>query len=111
MMSDLEMTKLCAEAMRFQVGGRCGDAAILVDGMATTIYEPLTDDAQAMALVKKFRLLVDGGNAQWCVHGDTAGSGSINENLNRAIVESVANMQKNIRQQAEYSTATKTQSR
>ena len=55
-------------------------------------YDPLHDDAQAMALVKKFRLLVDGGNAMWCVHGDTAGSGRIDDDLNRAIVGCVAQM-------------------
>jgi hypothetical protein len=95
-MDDLEITRRCAEAMGIEVfvdafGDLCVENGDI--GADNYFYSPLTDDAQCFALVKKFRLLVDGGNAgAWCVHSDVVGSGKINENLNRAICECVANM-------------------
>ena len=93
-MTDLEITRFCAQAMGVDVhestfnSGRIG-----LFPRTGYEYEPLHDDAECMALVKKFRLLVDGGNVLWCVHGDVFGSGVINADLNRAICESVARMQ------------------
>ena len=47
-MTDLELTKLCAEAMGIEISPvRHGDGDF-------SLYDPLHDDAQAMALVKKF---------------------------------------------------------
>ena len=60
-MTDLEMTKLCAEAMGlelFQVP-EYGDVLFIVGDQCeygNVPYEPLEDDAQAMALVKRFNL-------------------------------------------------------
>lgn len=56
-MADLEITRLCAKAMGLElwvVGERCE----IMNSLVSTgrIYHPLHDDAQAMALVKKFRL-------------------------------------------------------
>ena len=80
-MTDLEMTELCAEAM-----------GVPLMGSNVPLWNPLHDDAQAMALVKKFALdIVCAG--QWQVsrsrRGDTT---AVNADLNRAIVECVAKM-------------------
>ena len=96
-MTDLEITKRCAEAM--------GVEAHLVENSGLFIftrgfgsvalaekYDPLHDDAQAMALVKKFRLRpapVQGG--VWSVHGGDNECGSADD-LNRAICLCVAKM-------------------
>ena len=62
------------------------------------LYDPLHDDAQAMALVKKFRLSIRNEVDQWRVseiggddiHQDEDG---VNADLNRAICETVAKLQ------------------
>ena len=91
-MTDIEMTKLCGDAMGYQ-------SSIRDDGTYGKDWNPLERDAQAMALVKKFRLDVtnffgfDDGFHEWRVRGTVAGwetSGS--KDVNRAIVECVANM-------------------
>ena len=99
-MTDLEITRLCAEAY-FDSGKRMisciGDVAYVepyceVDAIR---YDPLHDDAQAMALVKKMRLDIDSewpGRDRWIVMG-TGGFAS-SDDLNRAICECVADMQK-----------------
>jgi hypothetical protein len=61
-------------------------------------YNPLHDDAQAMALVKKFELgLGRGKDRSWIAH-TTREAGtfchSSNNDLNRAICECVAKMRK-----------------
>ena len=115
-MTDLEMTKLCAEAMGYRCGLQkivdCSPGFILStttlnsmnlpDGWETGTndgpYDPFHDDAQAMALVKKFGLDVRGPAQDhlWEVwfalqpeHYHTA-----RDDLNRAIVECVAKMQR-----------------
>lgn len=99
-MTDLEITRLCAEEMGITL-----DEDMLSDGLleywgsegSSRSYNPLHDDAQAMALVKKFLLSVgfDGGWA--CVKNDGRGmlqSGAYHyPDLNRAICECVAKMQ------------------
>ena len=97
-MTGLEMTKLCAEAM----GDMClehTEEHYLVSAVWGRRYDPLHDDAQAMALVKNFFLrtewlvtkewvsLYGGNNApnEKCVV-------AANPDLNRAIVECVAKM-------------------
>ena len=82
-MTDLEITKLCAEAMGIMdthnidvaYNGDFQDWPCLPDG---TQYDPLENDDQALALVNKFHMGIDyiGG-----------------EQLNRAICERVAKMQ------------------
>lgn len=102
------MTKLCAEAigMEYTVGwnGNYLDSVYSLrcytkDEMAAggidygQRYWPLDKDAQAMALVKRFRLQIDPYDDQWnvaCVDKSAA----IREDLNRAIVECVANLAK-----------------
>lgn len=93
-MTDLEITSLCAEAM-----GETSIAAMeFLEEVTRGGWEPLHDDAQAMALVKKFRLSI-GFNSGWgCVKNDENNmllSGCYHfETLNKAICECVANMQK-----------------
>lgn len=103
-MTDLEMTKLCAEAMGLsweaeqkRIAARDGK---WLHGYETPLYDPLHDDAQAMALMKKFRLGINAHNAEYqvwpqggIVSNKVAGeSCSFNVELNRAIVECVAKM-------------------
>ena len=99
-MTDLEMTKLCAEAM--------GDLPAMVEhegemrfGYASCMgpaYDPLHNDAQAMALVKKFGLAIQPPyfdmKAGWHVWKEPRPNcTAIGHDLNRAIVECVAKMQ------------------
>jgi hypothetical protein len=105
-MIDYEMTRLCAEAMGywptvFTVAMQdlaLSPSAMWVDGVVNKgcrVYDPLHDDAQAMALVKKFELAVCPviGPKSWCAYvvGDDE-SQINNTDLNRAIVECVAKM-------------------
>lgn len=66
------------------------------DAIAQLDYNPLTDDAQAMALVKKFSLRIDkfSEKAPWLVIAESGGefAEADNHNLNRAICECVANL-------------------
>lgn len=114
--SDLELTKACAEAMglhllpayaendiRYRPGGEwnglmahIGERPCLF--IESGAYSPLHNDAQAMALVKKFSLLVQPDDApagKWRVHGyirdDEWVQGS-DKDLNRAICECVAKL-------------------
>lgn len=133
-MNDLEMTKLCAEAMGWKHLGAVGatlppsvkypsEAAAQsngklwclsggndwwldpnghhICGVCSAIPDPLHDDAQAMALVKRFNLAIRPPQfvptCQWHVWTDSSDTGSgknsgIAIDLNRAIVECVAKM-------------------
>lgn len=108
-MTDLEMTKLCAEAMSFQYNEwshltpsktGSGIAAWIGDDDPRINYDPLHDDAQTMVLVKKFALSLawyDSENMNvWSASSNFRPNTErfLNPNLNRAIVECVANMQK-----------------
>jgi len=101
-MTDLEITKLCAEAMGIPCvyvrppGWDERDHYLVArDGGA---YNPLHDDAQAMALVKRFDLNFEKfPGSSWEVSrwsGNTWSEELFNDDLNRAICECVANMQK-----------------
>ncbi|MHB8413889.1 MAG: hypothetical protein ACYDB1_00645 [Acidiferrobacteraceae bacterium] len=104
-MTDLEITRLCAEAMNFhyrvtepgseEFAGISESRVIIPDnfGCQGCVYKPLTDDAQAMALVKKVGLVLGRfRDGHWTVDGP----GSVvarSDDLNRAICECVARMQ------------------
>lgn len=119
-MTDLEMTKLCAEAMAFEFMSAEGTGLIVISdeppewakpiavgGKTAIPYDPLHDDAQAMALVKRFALHPEtpmNNDGLWTVEayqwrGTTLHVVSCSENadLNRAIVECVAKMQQEAR--------------
>ena len=101
-MTDLEMTRLCAEAMELPIGEvaypddkiwiSCGKDR---QGISLFyIYAPLSDDVQAMVLVKRFRVHCQYGWDHWGAQPAVAGAISTqNDDLNRAIVECVAKMQ------------------
>ena len=109
-MTDPEIIRRCAEAYfagRLSYGPQISQ---LTDGKAfvepddeveAIVYDPLHDDAQAMALVKKFELGVRVGEHQvgeksWVVCRVSgpflAQIKTVNVNLNRAICECVAKM-------------------
>lgn len=109
-MNDLEMTRLCAEAMGFNPiedgSGGIGinhklEPAVGEYTNAWEDYDPIHDDAQAMALVKRFRLDIysfyadDDDGKRWasCTEDGNVHNEIGNINLNRAIVECVATMQ------------------
>lgn len=93
-MTDLEMIKRCAEKMGYATSVDRGDGFILVNSLG---YDPLHDDAQAMALVKKFKLEIlqqeEGKTVRvrypWSSPDHMTGW---YDDLNRAIVECVAKL-------------------
>ena len=103
-MTDLEMTKLCAAAIGLKIEhvqrGWCYyiyhpiEAALPI----FAAYHPLSNDGQAMALVRKFALpvspIIDGDlHIGWVVGAITPQNVNQSDDLNRAIVECVAKMQ------------------
>ena len=101
-MTDLEITKLCAEAMGEHINSRSSELMVYVDdGGLDMEYNPLHNDAQAMALVKKLSLFIecrffaDEEESQyWNVFQRGYGSSQVmSKDLNRAICECVAKMQ------------------
>lgn len=117
-MSDLELVRLCAEAMGLYLlpaypkghllynpnhdrGGFMWSGEIDGEGcyfIQSGAYDPLHDDAQAMALVKKMSLCISAPQS-YEVSGPKWGVGQDHKlstwgpDLNRAIVECVAKMQ------------------
>ena len=86
-MTDLEITKLCAEAIGWEIFEENGS---LWEKSGLVIYDPLHDDAQAMALLKKLNLCILPARVTVVV-GQY--SEARNMDLNRAICECVAKMQ------------------
>src|ERR1700674_3141426 len=110
-MTDLEMTKLCAEPMGFEYYPQAYSAGLTAwwidkGNKDWCFYDPLDDDAQAMALVKKFSLLIfkprnwqvvvaeqwNNGPPGISIGNRTDALGE-SDDLNRAIVKCVAKMQ------------------
>lgn len=102
-MTDLEMTKLCAQAIGVKTfsgsaprGGGDWPYFIPRPGAGAYVYDPLDDDAQAMALVKKFHIHIDTlSDGMWSVDVGWLKPGDEVEDfdLNRAICECVAKVQ------------------
>ena len=88
-MTDLEITRLCAEAMGYEYSDGSGTICVSKAGVGN--YDPLHDDAQAMALVKKFRLEVQ-DCGKWFV-SEHQNADAFEDDLNRAICLTVARMQ------------------
>src|SRR5882757_2839988 len=96
--SDLEMVKACAEAMGLRL--KLDDCGSYYDEEGSVrVYWPLGKDAQAMALVKRFKLrsICVNGSDNWSVSRGFLES-AMNPDLNRAIVECVAKLQSKARQ-------------
>lgn len=106
-MNDLEMTKLCAEAMGLQnpriQETLSGDKFVTygpLDQALIPRYWPLQYDAQCFALVKEFHLeiipitMMDGSFKEWSAWKDrmTRAVWSESPNLNRCIVECIAKL-------------------
>lgn len=105
-MTDVEITRLCAKAMGlvFEVPREFSGQRIFEEMYAAkkSQYNPLHEDAQAMALVKKFGLLCDpqhdgqdfSTDQGWEVSHPSLPEEylSISPDLNRAICECVAQM-------------------
>jgi hypothetical protein len=92
-MTDLEMTKLCENAMGLDSTKEDARRKRLDGAWRTyqeTEYDPLHDDAQAMALVKKFKLILA---RRHVMSDDNTVTVFRDQGENRAIVECVAKMQ------------------
>mgnify|MGYP001615773257 CR=1 FL=1 len=64
-MTDLELTEACAEAAGLTVVEQLGRVMFPNTQLGSPIYDPLHDDAQAMALVKKFNLWLTFRREKW----------------------------------------------
>lgn len=97
-MTDLEITQLCFEAISGIKTPRWGLQFFQIEGVT---YDPLHDDAQAMALMKRFKLecyCEEEHDDLWLVAPSTVllshlGHDVMDKDLNRAICLCVANMQ------------------
>ena len=93
-MTDLEMTKLCAEAMGYKIVYP-NDASLPIaieSELGAGLYNPLHDDAQAMALVKRFKPYIGYAPPEYHVHIREGNYWGQSEDLNRAIVECVTKL-------------------
>lgn len=97
--SDLEITRKCAEAMGYKgegISDHWGGMPVFASEIG--VYDPLHDDAQCFALVKRFFLDVANiRNEYWAVTTGNFPSGGKVEwtrdaDLNRAICLAVARM-------------------
>lgn len=98
-MTDLEAVRRCAEAMGYtKISAHHIGLPLFTS--ETGIYDPLTDDQQAMALVKRFDVAIrrtsldqTGGVQQEWAAAIPFNRAVIAPDLNRAIVFAVANRQ------------------
>ena len=100
-MTDLEITKLCAEAMGIDFISnltietcptKSGEFCIEIG--LQDLYDPLHDDAQAMALVRRLKITCEWINEPigWTAH--LSGDYANDSDLSLAIVKCVAKMQR-----------------
>lgn len=113
-MDDLTMTRLTATAMGFEFDDGDSDCLMVAQTVADMkaaaapypiertayswfMWNPLEDDLQAMALVKRFKMgFCPTANGNWCgavMPRSFNGSYADDPSLNRAIVLAVAKMQ------------------
>lgn len=93
-MTDIELTRACAEAMGLTVHFHRGRFSFYADS-AKHYYDPLHDKAQCFEMVERFRLHVCPGIA-WAVWPDGRGPENAHDaddpDLPRAVVQCVAAM-------------------
>jgi len=98
-MTDLEMTTLCAESLglTYEV---LSNVVCINDPANSVIWNPLHDNAQAMALLTQFKLVIEPDGdwaATWINRSRKKGLRTVAvrhaTTLNRAIVECVVEMQ------------------
>lgn len=93
-MTDLEMTRLCAEALGLPTDMvQHDESGPYLKTSRYGRYQPLHDDAQAMELQKRFRFDIRYISENWWGVGGRGNHWSYGPDLNRAIVECVAKMQ------------------
>lgn len=98
-MTDLELVRLCAVAMGIKREIDEGEQVYRMEDKYRRLhwFDPIHDDAQAMALVKRFRLNISAQPKEWDVDAFTIGGNEQNfctdADLNRAICECVAKME------------------
>lgn len=89
-MTDLEITRRCAVALRAQYSEENGRIYWIVDD-DSRLFDPLQNDAQAILLLKHFKLKVSHSLiGMWVVSGH--GQRVEGPSLNRAICECVAKL-------------------
>lgn len=97
-MTDLEMTRLCAEALGYKyVNPLRADIGNIPGSITRIVFDPIHDDAQALALIKKFGLCVRRiSPTLWATskHFNLRCDWIYSTGLNRAVIECVAKMQK-----------------
>ena len=93
-MDDLTITRLCAEAMGIDFSKGYASITCKECEEYGVPYNPLHDDAQAMALVKKFRIHLNYGWDKWHASHGYENSFGESRDLNRAICECIAKMEK-----------------
>ncbi len=98
-MTDLEITEACARAMGLVPTYNKRLPFIVNNGWEE--YHPLADDAQAMALIKKFNIelfFVPNNLTWWATSRVTENNHSNALDLNRAIYECVARIARNLQE-------------
>ena len=86
-MNDLEITRLCAEAMGGKISQHFKESPMWLSGQ---LYNPLHDDAAAMALGKKFPEIFSRAVQEWVWRLDHGETGF---DLNYHFCDRVAKMQ------------------
>jgi len=96
-MTDLEMTRLCAEAMGLEIGPDWNQGYVMLggyNGIVPSRYDPLQIDAQAFALVRKLGMSIGRyADDQWNAWMPMYPAQSEGLDLNRCIVECAAMLQ------------------
>lgn len=104
---DIKLCQLCAKAMGIELLAHCELPFYRGENRGMCYYDPLHDDAQCMALAKRFGVTCDPQDEQWPIKlwrtwvitpdydpdTDKDYFSAENPDLNRAICECVARMQ------------------
>lgn len=96
-MTDREVIKLCAKAMELCVYEEEG--TFTASGIYPDRYNPLHNDAQALAIVKKLKLTCWWTKTQWQVTKEGKATVGPMDDLNRAICECAAKVSQELNAQ------------